>query len=74
MGDLLRERGVAEDCMIPGDRARSLAESFENSAGFLPPGEPVVLIGSDYPMDWEVGTAKKAVFPSVLSFPRRSSA
>ena len=73
MHDLLAERGMAEDRMVLEDRAETTKENFRNTVKMTDPGEPVVLISSDYHMDRAVQTAKSAGFASVLRLPAPSS-
>lgn len=73
MRDLLLERGVPEDRMLPEDRAETTKENFKNIAGMIDPHTPVVLITSNYHMDRAVGTAKSAGFTDVMRLPAPSS-
>lgn len=73
MRDILSERGVADDRMILEDYAKTTKENFENTVQIINPGEPVVLISSNYHMDRAVQTAKKAGFSDILRLPAKSS-
>ena len=74
MRDLLAARGVAADRMVLEDRAEDTRENFRNTARLVDPGEPIVLISSNYHMDRAVRTAKRAGFAEVLRRPAPSSA
>ena len=73
MRDILVARGVAEASLVLEDRAATTQANFANTARMLDPGEPVVLISSDYHMDRAVRTAKAAGFERVLRLPAPSS-
>lgn len=73
MREILAERGVADDRMILEDQAKSTKDNFRNTAQIIDPGEPVVLISSDYHMDRAVQTAKAAGFTNVQRLPAPSS-
>ena len=73
MRDLLAERGIPEDRMVPEDRAETTKDNFRNTALLVSPDEPVVLITSDYHMDRAVRTAKNAGFTRVYRLPAPSS-
>lgn len=73
MREILAERGVGDDRMILEDQAKSTKDNFRNTAQIIDPGEPVVLISSNYHMDRAVQTAKAAGFTTVLRLPARSS-
>ena len=73
MREILAERGVGDDRMILEDQAKSTKDNFRNTAQIIDPGEPVVLISSNYHMDRAVQTAKAAGFTNVLRLPARSS-
>lgn len=73
MREILAERGVADDRMILEDQAKSTRDNFRNTARIIDPGEPVVLITSNYHMDRAVRTAKAAGFDNVLRLPAPSS-
>ena len=72
MREILAERGVQEDRMILEDQAESTKENFRNAAHIVDPGQPVVLISSNYHMDRAVQTAKDAGFMDVLRLPAPS--
>ena len=73
MRDILTGRGVPEDRMRLEDRAETTKENFRNTCRMVDPGEPVVLISSDYHMDRAAQTAKSAGFSNVLRLPAPSS-
>ena len=73
MRDILAERGVADEQMILEDQAESTKDNFRNTAQLIDPGEPVVLISSNYHMDRAVQTAESAGFSNVLRLPAPSS-
>lgn len=73
MHDILVERGVSEERMIVEDRAESTKDNFQNTAQFVDPAAPVVLISSSYHMDRAVQTAQSAGFSNVLRLPAPSS-
>ena len=73
MREILAERGVGDDRMILEDQAKSTKDNFRNTAQIIDPGEPVVLISSNYHMDRAVQTAKAAGFTNILRLPARSS-
>ncbi len=73
MRDLLLARGVAEERMILEDQAEDTKENFRNTARLIDPGEPVVLISSNYHMDRAVRTAESAGFTAVRRLPAPSS-
>lgn len=73
MRDIMAERGVAEDRMRLEDQAESTKENFRNTARIIDPGEPVVLISSNYHMDRAVQTAKAAGFTDIRRLPAPSS-
>ena len=73
MREILAERGVADDRMILEDQAKSTKDNFRNTAQIIDPGEPVVLISSNYHMDRAVQTAKAAGFTNVQRLPAPSS-
>lgn len=73
MRELLAERGVADERMILEDQAESTKDNFRNTAQIIDPGEPVVLISSNYHMDRAVQTAESAGFSNVLRLPAPSS-
>ena len=73
MRDLLLERGIPEGRMVLEDRAETTKENFRNTAQLINPGDPVVLISSNYHMDRSVQDAKKAGFTGVLRLPAPSS-
>ena len=73
MRDILSERGVAEERLMLEDKAKSTKDNFRNTAQFIDPAGPVVLISSDYHMDRAVRTAKGAGFSNILRLPARSS-
>ena len=73
MREILAERGVGDDRMILEDQATSTKDNFRNTAQIIDPGEPVVLISSNYHMDRAVQTAKAAGFTNILRLPARSS-
>ena len=73
MREILAERGVADDRMILEDQAKSTRDNFRNTARIIDPGEPVVLISSNYHMDRAVRTAKAAGFTNVQRLPAPSS-
>ena len=73
MHDILAQRGVADERMILEDQAESTKDNFRNTAQFIDPRKPVVLISSNYHMDRAVQTAKSAGFSEVLRLPAPSS-
>lgn len=73
MHDILAERGVAEDSMILEDQASTTKDNFRNTVQIIDPGQPIVLISSNYHMDRAVQTANKAGFSNVLRLPAPSS-
>ncbi len=73
MRNILLERGVPEERMVLEDQAKSTRDNFKNAAELVDPGEPVVLISSNYHMDRAVRTAKSAGFTNVLRLPAPSS-
>ena len=73
MRGILAERGVAQESMILEDQAASTNQNFRNAAQLVDPGEPVVLVSSNYHMDRAVQTAKKAGFTNILRLPAPSS-
>ena len=73
MHDILAERGVSEDHMIVEDRAESTKDNFRNTAQFIDPNDPIVLISSSYHMDRAVQTAQSAGFSDILRLPAPSS-
>ena len=73
MGRILRARGIAEERMLPEDRAETTRDNFRNTALLINPATPVVLISSDYHMDRAVRTARAAGFTTVLRRPAPSS-
>lgn len=72
MRDLLTERGIPEESMILEDRAASTRENFINSANYLNPEEPVILISSNYHMDRAIRMAGEAGFTDVQRLPALS--
>ena len=73
MRDILTERGIVNERMILEDQAKSTKDNFRNTAQIIDPGEPVVLISSNYHMDRAVQTAESAGFSDVLRLPAPSS-
>ena len=73
MRDILTERGIVNERMILEDQAKSTKDNFRNTAQIIDPGEPVVLISSNYHMDRAVQTAENAGFSDVLRLPAPSS-
>lgn len=73
MRDILAEHGIADEQMILEDQAKSTKDNFRNTAQIIDPGEPVVLISSNYHMDRAVQTAESAGFSDVLRLPAPSS-
>lgn len=73
MREILLERGVPESSMTPEDQAKTTNENFKNIRKLVDPGEPVVLISSNYHMDRAVITAKNAGFTNILRQPAPSS-
>lgn len=73
MREILLERGVPEKSMTLEDQAKTTYENFRNIRKLVDPGEPVVLISSDYHMDRAVKTAKNAGFTDILRQPAPSS-
>ena len=73
MRDILSERGVADDRMILEDQSKSTKDNFRNTAQIIDPGEPVVLISSNYHMDRVVQTARSAGFSDIRRLPAPSS-
>ena len=73
MRDILAERGVADERMIPEDQAQTTKENFRNAAQIIDPRQPVALISSDYHMDRAVQAAKNAGFSNILRLPAPSS-
>ncbi len=74
MRDLLAEQGVPPEKMILEDQAETTKENFRNVVRMADPGEPVVLITSDYHMDRAAKTAADAGFTRVTRLPAKSSA
>ena len=74
MRDLLAEQGVPPEKMILEDQAETTKENFRNAVRMTDPGEPVVLITSDYHMDRAAKTAADAGFTRVTRLPAKSSA
>ncbi len=74
MQELLIQRGVPGARLILEDRAETTRENFQNTAKMIDPGEPVILISSNYHMDRAVRTAESAGFTKVLRRPASSSA
>ena len=73
MRDLLSQRGVAEEKKVLEDQAETTKENFRNTARMVDPGQPVVLITSNYHMDRAAQMAKSAGFTQVLRLPAPSS-
>ena len=73
MREILLERGVPEKSMTLEDQAKTTYENFRNIRKLVDPGEPVVLISSDYHMDRAVKTAKNVGFTDILRQPAPSS-
>ena len=73
MRDILTECGIVNERMILEDQAKSTKDNFRNTAQIIDPGEPVVLISSNYHMDRAVQTAESAGFSDVLRLPAPSS-
>ena len=73
MKEILAEHGATEDRMVLEDQAETTKENFSNTAQLIDPGEPVVLISSNYHMDRAVRTARNAGFTDVLRLPAPSS-
>ena len=73
MRNLLAERGVPENRMVPEDQAEDTKENFRNTARLVSPDEPIVLITSDYHMHRALRTAKNAGFTRVYRLPAPSS-
>ena len=73
MHDILIGRGITEDRMALEDQSDSTKANFKNTAELIDPGDPVVLISSNYHMDRAVQTAKNAGFSNVLRLPAPSS-
>lgn len=72
MKEILLEYGVPEDAMYLEDQAKTTIENFQNTLAMTEPGEPIVLISSNYHMDRAVLTAKDAGFTTVLRLPAPS--
>ena len=73
MRDILLDRGVPEERMVLEDQAKSTQANFRNTAQMVDPGEPVVLVSSNYHMDRAVMTAQRAGFSRILRLPAPSS-
>ncbi len=73
MHKILAERGVPEKNMRLEDRAEDTKQNFSNTAEIIDPGEPVVLISSNFHMDRAAQTAQSAGFSKVLRLPAPSS-
>lgn len=72
MQELLTERGVPAERMIPEDQAASTRENFRNTAQLIDPSRPVVFISSDCHRDRAVSMAKEAGFTQVMRLPAPS--
>ena len=72
MFDTLLERGIPADKMLLEDEAADTRENFRKTAEFLDPGQPVVLISSNYHMDRAVRIAGEAGFTKCLRLPASS--
>ena len=73
MREILLERGVADEKMVPEDRAETTKQNFRNTLEITDPGKPVVLISSNYHMDRAVREAESAGFTGILRLPAPSS-
>ncbi len=73
MCEILSGLGVPKEKMTLGDKASNTRENFKNTAKMVDPGQPVVLITSNYHMDRAVRTAKGAGFTDILRLPAPSS-
>ena len=73
MRDILLARGVDESRLRLEDRAETTRQNFRNTALLIDPGEPTVIITSNYHMDRAVQTAKNAGFVNILRMPAPSS-
>ena len=72
MAELLMAQGIPEERLYREDKARTTVENFTNSALMIDPGEPVVLITSNYHMACSVRYAQNAGFTNILRLPASS--
>jgi uncharacterized SAM-binding protein YcdF (DUF218 family) len=72
MAELLMAQGIPEERLYWEDKARTTVENFTNSALMIDPGEPVVLITSNYHMARSVRYAQNAGFTNILRLPAPS--
>ena len=74
MRELLLENDVPERQMVLEDRAVFTAENFRHCAAMTDPGEPVVIVSSNYHMSRAVRLAREAGFSGVRRLPAPSRA
>ena len=72
MRDLLLEYGVPEERLVLEDKAADTRSNFRNTAKLMDPGDPVVVVSSNYHMGRAVKTARQAGFSQVRRLPASS--